>query len=124
MEIKRAIIGRLSKPIKTGIVSNGKTLHKLYWNVLDEKICIIDNDVAIDINDFNNTYNLLKRDEYGRLDSNINYDDVYCLQVEPIKTKKHISSDDNGSIYTYEEEVPIKKEYKKYIKQYKKFSKN
>ena len=102
MEIKNVTIGYLNQQFATGIITNGKTLYKLERENIGNRICIIDKDKAIDIEDFNNEYEIIKRDEYYRIiNENINFLTIYAFEMNSIEKKEE-------------------KSYKKRIKQYKK----
>jgi hypothetical protein len=102
MEIKRVTIGYLNEGFKTGIVCEGKTLYKLERENIGERVCIIDKDKAIDINDFDNEYEIIIRDEYNRIaNKDISFLTIYAFEMTPIDKKEE-------------------KSYKKRIKQYKK----
>ena len=107
MEIKKVTLGLLSSPVKTGIIENHKTLYRLYRvpDSIRVKICLIDNDMAIEVDDFDTLYPIITRDELGRLtdDQVINEDTTYALDIEPV-------------------EQYVAKTYKKKIKEYKKLN--
>ena len=107
MEIRNVTIGLLSSPIKTGIIENGRSLCRLYRvpESIRVKVCLIDNDYAIEVDDFDNKYPLIKRDRLGRIIDNqiIDEETTYALDVEPF-------------------DYQIMKTYKKKIKEYKKIN--
>lgn len=104
MEIKSVTIGYLNNQIKTGLIENKKTVYKLERENIGERICIIDNEFAIDIDDFEKKYEIIKRDENHRIaNENIDFLTIYAFEMTPIDQK-------------------TEKTYKKRIKQYKKIN--
>ena len=103
MEIKNVTIGYLNNQIKTGIIEGGKSLYRLERENIGKRICIIEKDRAIDIDDFNNEYEIIKRDEHRRILNQVDFLTIYAFEMEPV--------DEN-----------VKKTYKKRIKQYKKIN--
>ena len=80
-----------------------KTLYRLEREDLGERICIINKETAIDIEDFNNKYEIIKRDQNNRVLNNIDVFAIYAFDMEPVDKK-------------------TVKNYKKRIKQYKKLN--
>ncbi len=103
MEIKNVTIGYLRGFEKTGIVEKGRTVYKIYRENICTKLCIIDDDYAIDVNNFDNKYEIIKRDSNYRIINDIDSNKKYALDIEPI-----------------EEEL----DFKPLIKQYKKCKMN
>lgn len=107
MEIKEVTLGELSSPVKTGIIENSKTLYRLYRvpDSIRVKVCLIDNDYAVEIDDFDNKYPLLKRDRLGRIidEQVIEEETTYALDISPVDSKTI-------------------KNYKKKLKEYKKLN--
>ncbi len=103
MELKNVTIGSFSKIEATGIVESGKTLYRLYRNQKYEqqKICIVDNDIAIDVNNFDNKYPIIKKDAYGRI-----------IDEDILSSVKYAIDQENVS-------ESVKRKYKHKVKQYK-----
>ena len=101
MELKNVTIGYLNEKFQTGMVTQGKMLYRFERENIGKKICIIDEDKAIDIDDFNNEYEIIKRDEYNRIENDIDILTKYAFEMEEVDTK-------------------TAKTYKKRVKQYKK----
>lgn len=110
MDIKKVEIGYLKNPKITGIVQNYMCVYKLEKEILEEKICFIIGDKAIDINDFNNAYIILKKNDYNQIlpEQNIKEGLVYGLKVKDL-TKEDLS-------------LLKKIDYRKKAKQYKKIN--
>lgn len=103
MELKNVTIGYLNSEIQTGIIENGKTLYKLERENVGERICIIDNDKVIDIDDFNIEYELIKRDSNNRIINDIDFITLYAFEMDNVDRE-------------------TTKSYKKRVKQYKKLN--
>lgn len=103
MEIKNVTIGYLRGFEKTGRIEKGKTVYKIYRENICSKLCIIDDDYAVDVNNFDNKYEIIRRDSNYRIINDIDSNKKYALDIEPI-----------------EEEI----KFKPLIKQYKKCKKN
>lgn len=79
VDLKIVEIGYLKNPIKTGIIQQNMAVYNLEKEIVDEKVCFIVDDKAIDINNFNNIYPIIKRNssnqilETQEIDSNIKY---------------------------------------------------
>ena len=101
MEIKNVTIGYLKEIEKTGRVENNKTVYLIFRENIETKLCLVDNDYAYDINDLNNKYEIIKRDENHRIITDTNPNLLYALDV-----------------FSIEKEEQIK--YKQVVKQYKK----
>ena len=103
MIIKNVTIGYLNEKFQTGMVSKGKMLYRFERENVGKKICIIDNDKAIDIDDFNNEYEIIRRDEYNRIENDVDILTQYAFEMEDVDTK-------------------TARLYKKRVKQYKKIN--
>ncbi len=86
MELKKVTIGYLSNAMQTGIIEKGYTLCKIERRDMGQKLCIIDNNKAVDINDFSNEYEIVKRDDNHRIapDQTIKEEVLYALDLEEV----------------------------------------
>ena len=103
MELKNVTIGYLNSQVQTGIVENGKSLYRLEREDVGNKICIIDKEKAIDIDDFNTEYEIVKRDENKRILNDVDFLTLYAFEMEDVDKE-------------------TTKSYKKRVKQYKKLN--
>jgi hypothetical protein len=88
-EVKKVEIGTFNSINPTGIVQTGKHIYNAEKNITRDIICIIDeeNEVAIDINDFNKKYKILKRNKYNQIlpNQDIVENKEYALNLKNLK---------------------------------------
>lgn len=84
-EIKKVEIGFLTSIENTGKIQQGNVVYNIEKEVTREIICIIDteNNIAVDLNNFNNKYQILKRNSYNQILPNqeIVSDREYALKL-------------------------------------------
>lgn len=110
MDIKKVEIGYLKNPRKTGIIQEGLSVYKLEKEVIEEKICFILGDKAVDIDNFDSIYPIVKRNTFNQIlpEQIIKEGLLYGLNVKDL-TKKDLS-------------ILKKVDYRKKEKQYKKIN--
>ena len=108
--IKKAEIGYLKNSKKTGIVQNSMTVFNLEKEVIDEKICFIIEGKAIDIENFDNVYEVIRRNKYKQIlpSQKIDEQKIYALDLKEL-TKEDLT-------------LLKKSKYEKRAKQYKKMN--
>ena len=92
MDIKKVEIGYLNNSIKTGIIQEGLSVYKLEKKVIEEKICFIIGDKAVDINNFDNIYPIVKRNIFNQIiaEQIIKEEIKYALNLKKL-TKEDLS---------------------------------
>lgn len=85
LEIKKVNIGKLKLIKKTGIIQSKYTVTEYERKIIDDKICIIDDCTAVDINNFNNKYKIITKESQLLPISSFNEEEDYVLSTESIK---------------------------------------
>lgn len=108
--IKKVEIGYLKNINKTGLVQNSMTIYTVEKEVIDERVCFIIGENAIDIDNFDNIYPIVKRNKFRQISpyQKIDGQQVYALDVKELE-KEDLS-------------LFKKSKYEKRAKQYKKIN--
>ncbi|MBE6160571.1 MAG: hypothetical protein E7157_05975 [Lactobacillales bacterium] len=108
--IKKVEIGYLKNANKTGIVQNSMTIYTIEKQVIANKICLIVGDNAVDIDNFDNVYPIVKRNKFKQISpyQKIDEQQIYALDVKELQ-KEDLS-------------LFKKSKYEKRVKQYKKIN--
>lgn len=102
MDLKRVTIGYYNEKVSTGIIEQGYTVCKFERIEVADILCVVDK-FAVDIDDFDKRYEIIERDEYGRIISDIKLNKMYALEMRDVNKS-------------------AKRVYKKRIKEYKKLN--
>lgn len=94
IEVKKVRIGSFKNIQETGIIQSGFVICNVERQDTYDKICIIDGDYAIDINDFKNKYPIIKRNEYNQIlpEQEIIEDVLYALDIQNLDKNDDIKS--------------------------------